>query len=103
MSRIKKNDTVIVLAGRDRGKTGKVLKVFPSQDRAVVETINKMKKSQRPTQQNQKGGFLEIEAPIHLSNLMVVDKKSGKGTRLGAKTLKDGSKTRVAKKSGEVV
>lgn len=103
MLRIKKNDQVVVIAGKDKGKTGKVLHILPKENKAVVENINLIKKSQRPTQQNQQGGFVEIEASIHLSNIMLLDKKSNKPTRIGAKILKDGSKVRVSKKSGEVI
>ena len=103
MLNIKKNDQVVVIAGKDKGKTGKVLKVFPKANRVIVEHINLSKKAQRPTQQNQKGGFIEIEMPIHRSNIMLVDKKTNKPTRIGASILKDGSKVRIAKKSGEVI
>ncbi|MCA9399131.1 MAG: 50S ribosomal protein L24 [Candidatus Omnitrophica bacterium] len=103
MSRIKKDDQVIVIAGKDKGKTGRVLKVFPAKERAVVEHINVIKKAQRPTQENQQGGFIEIEAPIHISNIMLVDKKTNKPTRVGVKVLKDKSKVRVSRKSGEVI
>lgn len=101
MLRIKKNDTVMVIAGKDKGKTGKVLHVFPKNDKAVVENINTVKKAQRPTQKSPKGGLIDIEAPIHLSNLMLVDKKN-KPIRFSAKILKDGTKTRVGKK-GDVI
>ena len=100
---IKKNDQVVVIAGKDKGKTGKVLKVFPKGNRVIVEHINLSKKAQRPTQQNQKGGFIEIEMPIHRSNIMLLDKKTNRPTRIGASILKDGSKVRIAKKSGEVI
>ena len=103
MLKIKKNDQVMVIAGKDKGKTGKILKIFPSTNRAVVEHINVFKKAQRKTQENQQGGFLEIEVPIHMSNIMLIDKKSNKPTRYGMKILKDGSKIRVSKKSGETV
>ena len=86
MLHIKKNDQVFVIAGKDKGKTGKVLIVYPGQNRAVVESINVYKKAQRKTQQNQQGGFVDIELPIHLSNLMLIDKKSNKPTRFGMKT-----------------
>jgi large subunit ribosomal protein L24 len=102
MLRIKKNDMVMVIAGKDKGKTGKVLHIFPENSKAVVENINTVKKAQRPTQQNPKGGLIDIEAPIHLSNLMLVDKKTNKPTRFSVKVLKDGSKTRVGKK-GDVL
>ncbi|MCK5179101.1 MAG: 50S ribosomal protein L24 [Candidatus Omnitrophica bacterium] len=103
MLSIKKNDQVVVIAGKDKGKTGKVLKVFPKANRVVVEHINISKKSQRRTQENQKGGFIEIEMPIHRSNVMLVDKKTNRSTRIGVSILKDGSKVRIAKKSGEVI
>lgn len=103
MFRIKKDDQIIVLAGKDKGKTGKVLEIYKSNQRVLVESINIVKKAQRPTQENQKGGFIEIERPIHLSNVALVDKKTNKATRTGIKILKDGSKVRVSKKSGEVI
>ena len=100
---IKKNDQIVVIAGKDKGKTGKVLKVFPAQNRFIVEHINLIKKSQRKTQDNQQGGFIEIEMPIHRSNIMLIDKKTNKPTRFGSSILKDGSKVRISKKSGEVI
>lgn len=100
---IKKNDRVIVIAGKDKGKIGKVLKVFPVEQTLVVENINKVKKTRRRTQQDQQGGFLEIETPIHRSNVMLVDKKTNKPTRFGVTVLKDGSKVRICKVSGEVI
>ncbi|MGE0269040.1 MAG: 50S ribosomal protein L24 [Candidatus Omnitrophota bacterium] len=103
MLHIKKNDQVKIIAGKDKGKTGKVLKVFPQDSRAIVEHINLMKKAQRRTNENQKGGFIEIEMPIHLSNIMLIDKKTNEPTRFGAKISKDGKKLRVSKKSGEVI
>ena len=103
MLTIKKNDQVVVIAGKDKGKTGKVLKVLPTRDRVIVEHINLSKKAQRKTQENQQGGFIEIEMPIHRSNVMLVDKKTNKPTRIGASILKDGTKVRISKKSGEVV
>ncbi|MFP4472301.1 MAG: 50S ribosomal protein L24 [Candidatus Omnitrophota bacterium] len=103
MLRIKKNDKVKIIAGKDKGKTGTVLKVFPAEDRVLVEKINMAKKSRRRTQQDQEGGFVELEMPMHISNVMLIDKKSGTPTRAGTKILKDGSKVRVSKKSGEVL
>lgn len=103
MLRIKKNDRVMVIAGRDRGKIGKVLEVSPDRDRVLVETLNKVKKAQRKTQQNQKGGLVDIEAPIHISNVMLVDKKTNRPTRFKVSILKDGTKVRISKKSGEVI
>lgn len=103
MLRIKKNDQVLIIAGKDKGKTGKVIQIFPKDNRALVENINKVKKAQRRTQQNQEGGIIELEMPIHMSNLMLVDKKSNKRSRFGASILKDGSKIRVSRKSSEVI
>ncbi len=103
MLHIKKDDQVKVIAGKDKGKTGKVLKVIPENSKAIVEHINLMKKAQRRTNQNQKGGFVDIEMPIHISNIMLIDKKTNLPTRFGAKISKDGKKLRISKKSGEVI
>lgn len=103
MLQIKKDDQVIVIAGKDKGKMGKVMQVIPPKGVAVVEHINIVKKAQRPTQQNPKGGFVEMEAPIHLSNIMLLDKKTHKPVRFGTSILKDGTKVRLSKKSGEVI
>jgi len=103
MLRIKKNDKVMVISGKDKGKTGKVMKMVTGQDKVLVEKINMVKKARRKTQQDQQGGFVEIEAPIHISNVMLVDKKTNQPTRFGVKVLKDGSKVRISKKSGEVI
>ena len=77
--------------------------MFPEKGRVLVETINKVKKAQRKTQQNQQGGLVDIEAPIHISNVMLVDKKTNKPTRFKVSVLKDGTKVRISKKSGEVI
>jgi large subunit ribosomal protein L24 len=103
MLRIRRDDTVMVISGKEKGKTGKVVKVFPKDGRAVVESVNVIKKSVRKSDAYPQGGFVEVEKPIHLSKLMVVDKKTNKPSRLGAKILKDGSKVRISKESGEVV
>jgi large subunit ribosomal protein L24 len=103
MLRIRRDDTVMVISGKEKGKTGKVIKVFPKDKRAVVETVNVIKKSVRKSDAYPQGGFVETEKPIHLSKLMIVDKKTNKPTRLGAKVLKDGSKVRISKESGEIV
>ena len=100
---IKKDDTVIVLAGEDKGKTGKVLKVFVDKQRALVEGINIVKKSAKPSAKHPQGGIIEQEAPIHISNLSLIDPKSGKATRIAIKRNEDGKKVRVAKKSGEEI
>ena len=101
-AKIKTKDKVIVLTGRDKGKTGEVLKVFPKENRAVVQGVNVVKKHQRASARSQ-GGIIEMEAPINVSNLAHVDPKDGKPTRVGFKVLEDGRKVRVAKRSGEVI
>ena len=100
---IKKNDTVVVLAGEDKGKTGKVLKVLVEKNRALVEGVNMVSKSTKPSAKNPQGGIVKQEAPIHISNLSLVDPKSGKATRVGIKVTEDGKKVRIAKKSGEEI
>ena len=100
---IKKNDTVVVLAGEDKGKTGKVLKVLVDKNRALVEGVNMVSKSTKPSAQNPQGGIIKQEAPIHISNLSLIDPKSGKATRVGIKVTEDGKKVRIAKKSGEEI
>ena len=100
---IKKNDTVVVLAGEDKGKTGKVLKVLVEKNRALVEGVNMVSKSTKPSAKNPQGGIVKQEAPIHISNLSLVDPKSGKATRVGIKVTEDGEKVRIAKKSGEEI
>lgn len=100
---IKKDDTVIVLAGEDKGKQGKVLKVLVKEQRALVEGINLVSKSTKPSAKNPQGGIVKQEAPIHISNLSLIDPKSGKATRVGIKVTEDGKKVRIAKKSGEEI
>ena len=100
---IKKNDTVVVLAGEDKGKTGKVLKVLVEKNCALVEGVNMVSKSTKPSAKNPQGGIVKQEAPIHISNLSLVDPKSGKATRVGIKVTEDGKKVRIAKKSGEEI
>ncbi|OFV84948.1 MAG: 50S ribosomal protein L24 [Acidobacteria bacterium RBG_16_64_8] len=100
-TRIKRNDQVLVIAGRDRGAKGKVLRVFPSKGTAIVERVNMMKKHTRANPQRQvQGGILEREAPIRLSKLMVICPESAKPTRVGRRRLDDGKGVRVAKRSG---
>ena len=101
-AKIKKGDKVVVITGRDKGKTGEVLKVLPDENRAVVAGINLVKKHEKPSAASQ-GGIVSKEAPIHLSNIAMADPKDGKATRVGFKVAKDGKKERVAKKSGEVL
>jgi large subunit ribosomal protein L24 len=101
-AKIKKGDRVIVTTGRDKGKKGEVLKVFPKEDRALISGVNMVKRHQRQTQRVQ-GGIISKEAPVHLSNVAHVDPKTGDATRVGFKVLGDGRKVRFAKKSGEVI
>lgn len=99
---IRKDDTVIVLSGSDKGKTGKVLKVLVKDERAIVEGINIVSKSAKPSAKNPQGGIIKQEAPIHISNLSLIDPKSGKATRVAIK--REGKKIiRIAKKSGEEI
>ena len=100
---IKKGDTVYVNAGEDKGRTGKVLKVVVDKRRAIVEGLNMVSKSQKPSAKNPQGGIVKQEAPIHISNLNVVDPKTGKPTRIGRKLNADGKLVRYAKKSGEEI
>ena len=99
---IKKNDTVIVLTGRDKGKTGKVQKVLVEDQRAIVEGINMVSKSSKPSAQNPQGGIVKKEAPIHISNLSLIDPKSGKPTRVSIKH-EGKNVVRISKKSGEEI
>ncbi len=92
MLRIKKDDIVAVMAGKDKGKKGKVLEVFTADARVLVENINLVKKARRRTQQNQQGGIVDIEAPVHLSNVMLICKQCNKPTRFRVSVLKDGDK-----------
>jgi large subunit ribosomal protein L24 len=101
-SNIRKGDKVVVISGSDKGKKGSVLKVFPKDDRALVQGVNLVKRHQRQTQ-TQQAGIVTKEAPIHLSNIAHADPKTGKATRIGLKTLGDGRRVRFAKKSGEVI
>ena len=100
---IRKGDEVIVLAGDDKGRKGKVLKVLVAKQRALVEGVNMVSKSMKPSAKNPQGGIVKQEAPIHVSNLSLIDPKSGKATRVGMKKTDDSKKVRVAKKSGEVI
>ncbi len=101
-AKIKKGDRVVVTTGRDKGKKGDVLKVFPKENRAIVGGVNTAKRHTKQSQQQQ-GGIVNKDMPIHLSNLAHVDPKSGEATRVGWKVLEDGRRVRVAKKSGEVI
>jgi len=101
MQKIKKGDNVVVLTGKDKGRSGEVLRVMPKDDKAVVRGINQVRRHQKQSQ-TQEGGIITKEAPIHLSNIALADPKDGKPTRVGFQTQKDGTKVRVAKRSGEV-
>ena len=103
IAHVRKGDTVVVVAGKERGKKGKVLRVIPEKGRVVVERVNMIKKHQRPTQKVRQGGIIEREGSIHLSNVMLVDPGSDKPTRVGMKALSDGKKVRVARRSGEML
>lgn len=100
---IKKGDTVYVNAGDSKGQTGKVLKVLVKENRAIVEGVNLVSKHTKPNSKSPQGGIEKKEAPIHLSNLMLLDPKSGKGTRVGRKENSDGKLVRYSKKSGEEI
>lgn len=100
---IKKGDKVIVLAGDCKGQTGTVTKVFVNEGRAIVEGVNMVSKAQKPSAQNPQGGIVKVEAPIQISNLNVVDPKTGKATRIGRKLGDNGKLVRYAKKSGEEI
>lgn len=101
--KVKKGDEVIVLAGKDKGKKGAILKSMPSENRVVVAGVNIVTRHQKADRANPNGGIVKKEAPIHVSNIALADPKSGKATRVGYKTLEDGRKVRVAKRSGEVI
>jgi large subunit ribosomal protein L24 len=101
-AKIKKGDKVVVLTGRDKGRSGEVIRVIPKEDRAVVRGVNIVKRHQRQTMKEE-GGIIRKEAPIHLSNLAVADPQDGKPTRVGFKVLDDGRKVRVAKRSGDFI
>ena len=100
---IKKGDTVYVLAGEDRGKQGRVLSIDAAKNRAVVEGVNIVSKSTKPTAKYPQGGIIKMEAPINISNLSLIDPKSGKPTRVGIRVNEKGEKVRYAKKSGEEI
>ncbi|MEK5440253.1 MULTISPECIES: 50S ribosomal protein L24 [unclassified Fredinandcohnia] len=99
---VKKGDKVQVISGKDKGKQGVILESYPKKDRVLVEGVNIVKKHSKPSQVNPQGGIISQEAPIHVSNVMPLDPKSGTPTRVGYKDV-DGKKVRVAKKSGEVL
>ena len=98
---VRKNDTVIVISGKDKGKTGEVLKVIPKTGRVIVKGVNIVKKHQKPNKQNMQGGIIEMEAAINSSKVMLFCEKCKKATRISHKLLEDGAKVRVCKKCGE--
>jgi large subunit ribosomal protein L24 len=100
--KIKKGDSVVVLAGRDKGKHGEVVKVFPSDNRVIVQGVNTVRRHQKQTP-GKEGGIISKEAPLHVSNIAIEDPKDGSPTRIGYKVLDDGRKVRYAKRSGEVI
>ncbi|WEV56332.1 50S ribosomal protein L24 [Ligilactobacillus acidipiscis] len=99
---IKRNDKVKVIAGKDKGKEGEVLQAIPARDRVVVKGVNIVKKHQKPTNDNPSGGIVEVEAPIHVSNVMLIDPSNNEATRVGFK-VEDGKKVRVSKKTGKII
>ena len=101
--KIRKNDLVMVIAGKERGKSGRILRIFEKKDRAIVEKINFIKRHQRPTGQQRQGGIIEREAPLDLSNLMLICESCNKPIRVGKKALGDGKKARYCKKCGEMI
>ncbi|MCK4852010.1 MAG: 50S ribosomal protein L24 [Candidatus Omnitrophica bacterium] len=103
MFRVKKNDMVKVLAGKDKGKTGKVLKVFPARDRAIVQGVNFVKRHVKRKRQDEQGGIIQQEASIHVSDLNIICKRCNRSTRGGVDVLSDGSKVRYCRKCREVL
>jgi large subunit ribosomal protein L24 len=101
--RLKTGDEVVVTAGRDKGKKGRILRMIPKENRAVVEGVNVVRRHQRPSPRDPNGGIIEKEATIHVSNLAMADPQDGRPTRVGFRFLEDGRKVRVAKRSGEVI
>jgi large subunit ribosomal protein L24 len=99
---VKKGDKVKVITGKDKNKEGIVLVALPKKDKVVVEGVNIVKKHQKPSQAAPQGGIVEVEAPIHVSNVMLIDPSNGEATRIGYKEV-DGKKVRVSKKTGEVI
>ena len=100
---VKKDDTVLIICGNDKGRRGRVLRVLPEKDRVIVEGVRMMKKHTKPTQRDPQGGIVEREASMHISNVMVVDPKTDAPTRVRRRTLDDGRSVRVAARSGEMI
>jgi large subunit ribosomal protein L24 len=103
LARVRKNDTVMIIAGKERGKIGKVLRVLPEENRAVVERLNLVKRHLKPRGPQNPGGILEKEAPVHLSNLMPMCERCNAPVRVGARVLEDGSKARVCRRCNELL
>jgi large subunit ribosomal protein L24 len=101
--KLKKGDKVVVLAGKDKGERGEILKMLRPRNKAIVQGVNMVKRHTAPSQTDPAGGIVAKEMPIHLSNLAIEDPKDGKPTRIGVRTLKDGTKERFAKRSGEAI
>jgi large subunit ribosomal protein L24 len=101
--KIRKGDTVMVIAGDDKGKTGRVLAVDEVKKRVLVEKVNFVKRHTKPRGQRQQGGILEKEAPIHLSNVLLMDPKAGKGVRVGVRVTKDGKRERISRATGDTL
>ena len=102
-ARIKKGDQVMVITGADKGRRGEVLQVMPKDERAVVRGVRVVKRHTKPSGMGQPGGIIEKEGPIHLSNLKLIDPKSGEPTKVGFRVLEGGQKVRIAKATGEVI
>ena len=100
---VKNGDKVVVIAGKDKSKSGTVIQVFPKESRVIVQGVNIVKRHTKPNAANPEGGILEKEAPIHVSNIALTDPSTGSPTRIGYKILEDGTKVRYAKKSGETI
>lgn len=99
---VKKGDKVKIITGKDKNKEGVVLSAFPKNEKVIIEGVNMMKKHQKPTQSAPQGGILEVEAPIHVSNVMVIDPSNGEATKVAYKEI-DGKKVRISKKTGEAL
>jgi len=103
MQRVKKDDDVVVIAGKDKGSKGKILAVFPKTDKVLVSGVNMITRHVKPSQTNPQGGRIRKEAPIHISNVMLADPKTGEPTRVRIRTLESGTRVRIAVKSGEQI
>jgi large subunit ribosomal protein L24 len=101
--RIKKNDTVLIMVGREKGKRGRVISVYPSEDKLLVERVNIIKKHMKPSKKQTQGGIIEKEAPLHISNVMLLCPKCGKPTTIANTMLSDGQKARMCKRCKEVI